>query len=548
MSIHNAEFRFNKELDPDAIIKQILKDPKNQEYYKLLSENFFLSDAPLVIGDGIENLYKDNEKVYYNYSKGAFCSHRPGFLKFKGFNFEVISPIVVLKNKLRAFLILPPLDEKTLDISEKEIELEIKNSGLHKVLNKEKILPALQAAKKGRGIILPLAKGERPKNGSVYKINLFINIDKEVGTMHEDGRMDYKEKNSIKNISKGDVLGEYIPEVKPEKGIDVFGDFIEPNIDNEYTFILGEGIEKNENNQLIAATNGIFTVKDKKISISETLIIPGDVNLETGHIKTKVSAIIEGKIDSGFSVQTGKDLTVKGMILKANAHVGRNLEVATGIIGEGNNSKIIAKENIKAEFFENTTIWAGGDIEFNKSIIHSNISCAGKLIAKGKGVVLGGKITSSHGVEINDAGSKVSIPTTIIVGIDLRRDIKRKQLQKELSIIELNISKNKLAIGEKYFENPKQFINSLPEHKLREMERYLTKLQKLLKRRKEIQLELIDLNRLLTYKEAQIIIKGVIYDGVTLFFGNNKFQVNQKMQNVIFYWDDKEKEITFKYR
>lgn len=91
--------------------------------------------------------------------------------------------------------------------------------------------------------------------------------------------------------------------------------------------------------------------------------------------------------------------------------------ITKGVQG-GNKGSITAGGNINANFIENCTISAKGDINAS-SILHSKVKCGGTISLLGrKGLLVGGKSIVGEKVSARMIGSYMSTVTEIEVGVD----------------------------------------------------------------------------------------------------------------------------------
>lgn len=547
MGVKDAIFFFDKSIQVRKIIKQILQDTKNQSLYQQLQSNFFFADEIIIQGEGIENYFQGDD-IYYNTGLGGICVKKTGFVEFAGIKINVIDCIVTLKNDLFAYLILPPLNLKTSsNISVSYIFDAIKENKILTPTSQENIQKAFDYAKKGYGIIILIAKGTEPINGKEDEVKLFFDLHEKAGKLKEDGTIDFKEREKYLNVKAGDVIGEYIPGIKPQKGYDVYGNEIQPLVEKSNGYKLGKNL-KVEGNKVIAEINGIIEVDEfNKVSISSVIKIEKDVDLSTGNIKSESSIHIMGKINPGFTVETSSDLIVEDAIFNSNIKVGGNCIIRHGIIGEAQKNNILVKGNLTCEYIENSIIRCEKNLQFTNSILHSKINCGGVIKGTGKAIIIGGEIFASQGVYVNEIGSKLSVPTTLIVGVDLERENKLAELKQQSITIAYKLKQAKLAIGENYFKDPEGFLSKLPDNKLDEFEKKIDLFFTLIDKQKEIEATVNNLRKSITFKNAVVVVKTRIYEGVTIKFGEETYINKKEMSGPItFYFDEQEHKIKFK--
>ncbi|HPC37765.1 MAG TPA: FapA family protein [Exilispira sp.] len=547
MGIKDAIYFFDKTLNVRKLISQILQDSKNQSLFQQLQNNFFFADEVIIQGEGIEN-YFQGEDIYYNEGLGGFCTKKTGFVEFGGIKINVYDCIITLKNNLYAYLILPPFNLKTSpNLSVSYIFEAIKEKGIINTTSEENIQKAFDYAKKGYGIVILIAKGKEPINGREEEVKLFFDLHEKAGKIKEDGTIDFKEKEKFLNVKAGDVIGEYIPAKKPEKGYDVFGQELPAIIEKSSGYKLGKNL-KIDGTKVSAEINGIIEVDEfNKISISNVLKIEKDVDLSTGNIKSESSIHIIGKINPGFTVETSADLIVEDAVFNSNLRVGGNCNIRHGITGEAQKNNIFVKGNLICEYIENTVIKCENNIQFSSSILHSKITCGGIIKGTGKAIIIGGEIFASQGIYVNEVGSKLSVPTVLIVGVDIHRENKLAELKQQSIAIAYKLKQAKLAIGENYFKDPEGFLSKLPDNKLDEFERKIDLFFNLIDKQKEIEQTVNTLRKSITFKNAVVSIKSRIYDGVTIKFGDEIYINKKEMSGPItFYFDENEHKIKFK--
>lgn len=547
MGVKDAIFFFDKSVQVRKIIKQILQDSKNQSLYQQLQGNFFFADEIIIQGEGIENYYQGDD-IYYNAGLGGFCVKKTGFVEFGGIKINVVDCIVTLKNDLYAYLILPPLNLKTSsNLSVSYIFEAIKERNIINTTSEENIQKAFDYAKKGYGIIILLAKGTEPVNGKEEEIKLFLDLHEKAGKLKEDGTIDFKEREKYLNVKANDIIGEYIAGKKPQKGYDVFGNEVFPIIEKSSGYKIGKNL-KIEGTKVLAAIDGIIEVDEfNKVSISNIIKIEKDVDLSTGNIKSESTIHIMGKINPGFTVETSADLIVEDAVFNSNLRVGGNCTIRHGITGELQKNSIAVKGDLTCEYIENSVIRCEKNLQFTNSILHSKINCGGTVKGTGKAIIIGGEIFASQGIYVNEIGSKLSVPTTLIVGVDIERENKLAELKQQSIAIAYKLKQAKLAIGENYFKDPEGFLSRLPDSKLDEFEKKIDIFFNLIDKQKEVESLVNALRKSITFKNAVVSIKNRIYDGVTIKFGDETYINKKEMSGpVTFYFDDQDHKIKFK--
>lgn len=243
------------------------------------------------------------------------------------------------EHPLKAYLYVNTSKIKSsTDISEEEIIKTIKKLLAIKGINygiKTKLFTAIAEEIKKRldpkhkPFRILIAEGKRPIKGENSKLIYHFDRYKVAGTIYKDGRIDYKNKNFLVPVKKGQLLIEFYKPTQGKEGYDVFGNVLLQDvgtvIDDLSEIKFGEGnIKKVEEDRaikfyaekdgVIIFKNGVYDI-DSSVSIDRVdikttgnLNAEGDVELEIGK---GVSNGIEDTIAAGMKVK-GKKVVVNG--------------------------------------------------------------------------------------------------------------------------------------------------------------------------------------------------------------------------------------------
>jgi len=174
-----------------------------------------------------------------------------------------------------------------------------------------------------------IAEGKKPIRGENSKLIFHFDRYKAAGTIHKSGKIDFKNKNFLVPVKKGQLLVEFYKPTQGEEGYDVFGNILVQDVGvviedlDEVKFTEGsvKKVEEgriikliSEKDGVIIFKNGIYdidtTVSIDKVDIKTTgnLNADGDVELEIGR---GMSNGIEDTIAAGMKVK-GKKVVVNG--------------------------------------------------------------------------------------------------------------------------------------------------------------------------------------------------------------------------------------------
>ena len=267
-----------------------------------------------------------------------------------------------------------------------------------------------------------IAQGLKPVPGHPPEIVYHFDTDPlRIGTLLEDGTMDWKNRGEIPQVTEGSVLAEKTGGDPGQPGRSVCDKEINPPRIREPQIKAGKGAKRSEDGlQIIAAVSGTPTLgADGKIYVHGMLPIEGDIGVDTGNIE------FEGYIEASGNVNAG--YTVKGGGLRTTGIEDATIEVTEDVVSDGGiyGSTINAGGTLKASHLHNCTIQVLGDLVVEKEIIQCTIETNGRcLINDGK--IIASAIDAKKGIQVREIGTEASKPAKLVVGIDHQydRDIK----------------------------------------------------------------------------------------------------------------------------
>ncbi len=281
------------------------------------------------------------------------------------------------------------------------------------IVNDQIILDYLEN-KEVRDAPLKVAEGKLPEPGVDASIKYCFDTDPlKVGTVRNGGSIDFKDRGSIPQVKKGDLLAEKIPAVEGTAGHDVYGRYLAVPKPKDKALRRGKGATVSEDKlKIFAETDGMPEISAiGKVYVSPRLEIPGGVGLKSGHVDFDGKIDVLGTIQSGYRVK-GNSLKANE-ILKADIEMDGDIRVSGGIIG----AKIKSGGSLSAMYVHESEIEIMGDVLIEKEIIDSKINTSGTCMAKG-GPILSSRISAKKGIQAIQIGSEISKPCHLSVGFD----------------------------------------------------------------------------------------------------------------------------------
>ncbi|MDR1230232.1 MAG: FapA family protein [Spirochaetaceae bacterium] len=233
----------------------------------------------------------------------------------------------------------------------------------------------------------------------------------------EDGEQaDYRKFSPFVIVKKGQILAALIPAVTGQPGNNVHGKDIPFESVPPPKLEPGENTYADDHN-LYAAIDGQLLDQQGILSVSDKLIIRGDVNYNTGDIFFPGDVEINGSVADGFKIRAGGNLFVTQTFNATDVIAGGNIEVLGGIIGRGQ-ATLKAGGEIKARFIENCKVAARGNITINAEILNASVYTMGSLNVGERGFIIGVEVYAVHGMRCAKVGKTAGRACKIHVGVD----------------------------------------------------------------------------------------------------------------------------------
>lgn len=348
----------------------------------------------------------------------------------------------------------------------------------------EKILEAVEAKKITFGIDndllkniaeeriynvpLTFANGVPPIDGqNGYVEPLYDEVRKLKPKVREDGSVDFRDLDAVVNVRVGDPICRIYNETSGKNGTDVFGNEIRSTPGDPPQIPMGANTGVNgDGSLLIALDDGNLIFDNGKFSVETLFVVKENVDISIGNIKFVGSIEIKGNVDEGFTVESGNDITVWGMVNGATLRAKGNIVVKNGCI----NSTIISEQgDVTVGFGETCRVQCKGSFRAN-SIISSTIFCEGDLeCINTPGTVVGGEYSITGNMSCKTLGHRNYIQTHVSVGEctqliseSIMLEDKRDQIDSDIEKIvrSVEILQSEKANGNKLSPEKAEFLSA----------------------------------------------------------------------------------------
>ncbi|MDR3121536.1 MAG: FapA family protein [Clostridiales bacterium] len=293
-----------------------------------------------------------------------------------------------------------------------------------------------------------IAEGTPADHGKDGWVEYLIEFAEDVAPkVMQDGRVDYHDMNIVHPVKKGDELCRVHPPTQGQEGRTVLGAALAAKPGRPAPTPRGRNVQPGPDGaSLVAALDGQLKRNGPNMDVLQEFEVQKDVDFSTGNIHFPGSVTVRGNVLSGFVIQSGGDVTINGLVEKANITAAGNIILHGGMTGQGG-GVLRAGGDIFAKYVENSLISASGKITA-ECIMHSTVR-AGigvELIGK-KGLLVGGSAKAHEYVKAVTIGSQFATITEIEVGSDPKLNDRLKDLKAEIQTIESEIKKVQQALA-----------------------------------------------------------------------------------------------------
>lgn len=393
------------------------------------------------------------------------------------------------------------------------------------------------AARPIYNIKIEVAKGIPSEHGQDGTVTYFVKRDSEYRPeITMEGTIDYKNLDYFQLVKKDHVLAEITKETAGTEGVNIYGATVPTKSGRPAPSPVGKNTHLIQDDTLLVADcDGLIRFVRDTIDVNDVLKINGSVDQLTGNINFSGDVSIEGDVTDGYSVKSGGNIIVKGVVEDAEIEAAGNVHISNGINGGGAHC-IQVGGNLKCKYIENANISVEGNINADY-IIDSNITCMGNIeLAGGRELVVGGDIKVFGELAAKDIGTESGRNTKIeVIGIKIMDTEGIEKLTKERDEMSARLqllTENAQRLGQARMNASGEIMDQLA----------LAKKQILVIRDKVDQLnyQIQQLEKSWTMEfPGSIICKRRIYQGVKISFGEERFNFNlDSIEHCRIFWAD----------
>jgi uncharacterized protein len=347
-------------------------------------------------------------------------------------------------------------------------------------------------------------------------------------------RVNMRDGDFLKRVSKGDVVALIHPPAAGEAGETVRGEAIPAEAGAPAHVKAGDNVAASltDPGQLVAAADGHLAFdSDGRIEVQTVVTIPGNLDLTVGNIDFCGSIIVLGDIMSDFTVNVGGSLDVRGNVEDSLIKAGGGVTVRNGFYGHGKGT-IEAGGDVRIHHILNQSILSEKDVYIETEAVNATVRAGGRIIAP-RAIIAGGTMDALREIVAGVLGSEDGGQAKLRAG-------KRGRILERLGQIDRDIKH-----GEKQLTDVKATVYRFVKMKVdgvglnAEQEQALGKLQEVQKllpvRLEALQAERVQLQAELQKKaEARIEVHDTVHENVLIDINNVRKVIDSAIQGVVF--------------
>ncbi|RKX26432.1 MAG: hypothetical protein DRP47_08180 [Candidatus Zixiibacteriota bacterium] len=425
--------------------------------------------------------------------------------------------VVIAKDTMTAMMAIskppPGASEATMDDVKKAIE----RVGLVHGIDQEAIERAL--VKREWDTPVRIAEGTRPVKGKDATFEYTFEKERDNTPKEDDnGHIDYRSLSFIQNVKEGQVLIKKTPPTEGDDGTNVKGNPVKAAKGRDLPIQSGKNTKVSEDGlSLIATASGSIVLTRDGISVNDVTAIRGDIDMRVGNIDCAGSVTVDGQIKTGFHVNVGGNLDVRGSVEDCYIDCQGNIIIKGGCFGKGE-GRIKAQGDIVLKFAEGQVIESESSVTVGGQLLNCHVTAKERIDVCGrKGFIIGGAIHAGKEIRASVAGSDTGTTTNLYVAYDAELMSEYEHITQEITRVQADIERVKKTLYSLYRLQTDGKLDDSKAAILKKLEEFQASVPEALKSLEETKASLEE--RMKEFDDAQIIIKDTIFPGVVVHFG-----------------------------
>ncbi|MBW8827207.1 MAG: DUF342 domain-containing protein [Acidobacteria bacterium] len=360
-----------------------------------------------------------------------------------------------------------------------------------------------------------VAEGWEPVDGHDGHIEYLVDVNHEIRPEpREDGGVDLRAVATIPDVREGDLLANVHEPTEGIPGRTVLGESIKARTGRKATVPSGKNIRlSDDGTQLHAGVDGLLEIHGNQMVVRPDLVIPGDVDFESGSVDFHGDVIIRGSVMPEFRVKSGGRLVIMGDVDQAEIEAASLVWVRGAVVGA--DCVIRCGGDVKVRTVHEARIEARGSVFVEREAQSATIMAAADVIFEHpRNRLVGGTTLAGYQVIAAEIGAVGEVPTYVAVGSDPFTAEEIAELQAERAEHTATLERMQPAI-QTFLLKP-DLIDSLPEDRRDAVQKLMEAYKTKTARAEQIDERLQTLETVPEEMKPRIVARLAMRPGVTM--------------------------------
>ncbi len=262
------------------------------------------------------------------------------------------------------------------------------------------------------------AWGEPPQHGRDCQLEWEPGLDPTARPLiadQGDGRTNHHAGRRYVWVRAGQRVGRFQPATEGTPGRSVRGEDLPARSGNACSVGLDETLQTDSEGHVASLVDGALQLNGVRVTVSESLVIKGFVDFETGDIEFPGTVEISDGVRDQFVVRAQGDITIGGLIESATVETEGALLCRGGMAGKGE-GRLRIKGHAELAFLDHVQGEIGGSLTVRREIRSCELLVHGDLLCD-RAAVLAGRVSVRGVARIGVIGSSAFTPTIVELGL-----------------------------------------------------------------------------------------------------------------------------------
>jgi uncharacterized protein (DUF342 family) len=273
-----------------------------------------------------------------------------------------------------------------------------------------------------------LARGDAPVHGTDGRVDGCADAGVVAGQLHDDGRIDFRERRFLVPIAEGTLLGTLVAPGPGKAGRDVLGQPVAAKPGKPHRMRLGVGTRV-DGDRIVAARAGVLVRDERQLDVVALHTHGANVDYASGSLHTEGSLIVRGDVMAGFVAEARGDVHVTGSVLDGTVRTGGSARIDQGVLGPNANVRTLG--SLACRHATAASLHADGALELFDQSAHCRLRGRTVRVTGGRGALVGGSVHAATRIQVRVAGTPGGAPTELVLGEDPAGETSR-ELRREL--------------------------------------------------------------------------------------------------------------------